>query len=140
MFKVNNKDTRTTLLTSYCCLCSYIWIYFRPFSSVSIVTLEEVLACREHRCILEISRKQGFKDAWKRSCSDCFSDFSGNSESQEAIVSTTSKFNENLLCLFKTFICRITCLVLKLLLLSDSTSKLKRNICKILLRCYRLEL
>ena len=42
MFKVNNKDTRTMLIASYWCLYCYLWIYFTPCSSFSIVTFAEV--------------------------------------------------------------------------------------------------
>ena len=42
MFKVNNKDTRTTPLASWWCLYSYLWTYFTPCSSVSIVNFEQV--------------------------------------------------------------------------------------------------
>ena len=35
MFKVNNKDTKTTSITSF-------WIYFTLFSGVSIVDFEQV--------------------------------------------------------------------------------------------------
>ena len=37
MFKVNNKDTRTTSLTSFWCLYCLLWTYFTPFCSASIV-------------------------------------------------------------------------------------------------------
>ena len=40
MFKVNNKDTRATSMTS--CWCLYCWIYFAHCSSVSIVDFEQV--------------------------------------------------------------------------------------------------
>ena len=36
MFNVNNKDTRTTPFSTY-----FIWTYFTPFSSVSIVNFEQ---------------------------------------------------------------------------------------------------
>ena len=39
-FKVNNKDTRTTLLTSFWCLYCWLWMYFTPCSSVSIIKFE----------------------------------------------------------------------------------------------------
>ena len=39
MFKVNNKNTRTT---SMFLLLTYLWTYYRPFSSVSIVEFEQV--------------------------------------------------------------------------------------------------
>ena len=38
MFKVNNRNTRT------CCLYCWLWTYFRPCSSVSIVNFEQVNA------------------------------------------------------------------------------------------------
>ena len=44
MFRVNNKDTRTTSLASFWCLCCLLWTYFTPCSSVSIVNFEQVNA------------------------------------------------------------------------------------------------
>ena len=44
MFKINNKDTRTTLLASVWCLYSYLWTYFTSCSSVSVVNFEHVIA------------------------------------------------------------------------------------------------
>ena len=44
MFKVNNKDTRTTPLASFWCICCLLWTYFTPCSSVSIVNFECVNA------------------------------------------------------------------------------------------------
>ena len=44
MFKVNNKDTRTTPLTSFWCLYCQFWTYFTPCSCVSIVNFEQVNA------------------------------------------------------------------------------------------------
>ena len=46
MFKVNNKDIRTTSLTSFWCF-SFIWTYFTPFSCVSILDFERLIVCRE---------------------------------------------------------------------------------------------
>ena len=43
-FKVNNKDTRTTSLVSFWCLYCYLWTYFTPCSSASIVNFEQVNA------------------------------------------------------------------------------------------------
>ena len=43
MFKVDNKDTRTTPLTSFWCLYFLNWTYFTPCSSVSIVNFEHVI-------------------------------------------------------------------------------------------------
>ena len=40
MFKVNNKNTRTTSLKSFLCFYCYLWTYLPPFSSVSIVDFE----------------------------------------------------------------------------------------------------
>ena len=40
MFKVNNKNTKTTLLTSFWCFCCYLWIHF--MFNVSIVDFEQV--------------------------------------------------------------------------------------------------
>ena len=44
MFKVNNKDARTTPFWCFCCL---IYIYFTFFSSISIVDFEQVNVSRE---------------------------------------------------------------------------------------------
>ena len=44
MFKVNNKDTRTTSMTSFWCLYCYLWTYFTSCSSVSIFNFEHVIA------------------------------------------------------------------------------------------------
>ena len=44
MFKVNNKDTRTTPLAAFWCLSCQIWTYFTPCSSVSIVNFEQANA------------------------------------------------------------------------------------------------
>ena len=44
MFKVINKDTRTTLLTTFKCLYCYLWTYFTRFSSLSIDS-EQVNVC-----------------------------------------------------------------------------------------------
>ena len=46
MFKVNNKDTRTTPLVSLRCLYCELLTYFTPCSSVSIVNFEYVIACQ----------------------------------------------------------------------------------------------
>ena len=42
MSQVNNKDTRTTPMKSFWCLYCYLWRYFTPCSSVSIVDFEHV--------------------------------------------------------------------------------------------------
>ena len=42
MFYVNNKDTRTTPMPSFCCLYCYLGTYFTPSSSVSIVNFEQI--------------------------------------------------------------------------------------------------
>ena len=42
MSQVNNKDTRTTPMKSFWCLYCYLWRYFTPGSSVSIVDFEHV--------------------------------------------------------------------------------------------------
>ena len=42
MFKVYNKNTRTTSLTSFWCFYYELWTYFTPFSSVPIVNFEQV--------------------------------------------------------------------------------------------------
>ena len=55
LFKVSNrntrkrckthwKDTRTTLLKSFRCLCN-LWTFSKPFSSVSVVDFEQVNTC-----------------------------------------------------------------------------------------------
>ena len=48
IFKVNNKDTRTTPLASFWCLYSKLWTYFTPFSMVSIASFELVNADLEN--------------------------------------------------------------------------------------------
>ena len=42
MFKINNKDTTTTLMTSLWCLYCLLWKYFIPVFSVSIVDFGQV--------------------------------------------------------------------------------------------------
>ena len=42
MFKVSNKDNRTTPMASFWCLYCQLWTYFTPCSSVSIVNFEHV--------------------------------------------------------------------------------------------------
>ena len=44
MFKVNNKDARTTPLVSFW----YLYCYFTPFSIVSIVNFEQINAGWDH--------------------------------------------------------------------------------------------
>ena len=44
-FKVNNKDTRTTSLTSHWCLYYQFWTYSTPFSNTSIDGLMHVNIC-----------------------------------------------------------------------------------------------
>ena len=44
MFKVKNKDTRTTSMVSFWCLYCSLWTYFTPRSSVSTVNFEQVNA------------------------------------------------------------------------------------------------
>ena len=44
MFKVNSKDTRTTLIASFCCVYCKLSTYFTPCSSVSVVNFEHVIA------------------------------------------------------------------------------------------------
>ena len=44
MFKVNSKDTRTTLLAPFWCLYCQLWTLLTPCSSVSIVNFEHVIA------------------------------------------------------------------------------------------------
>ena len=46
MFKVNNKDTKTTPMALFWCLC-YLLTYFTPCSSVSIVNFEHVIVSWE---------------------------------------------------------------------------------------------
>ena len=41
MFKVNNKDTRTTPMAFFWCLYCQFWTYFTPCSSASIVNFEQ---------------------------------------------------------------------------------------------------
>ena len=44
MFKVNNKDTKTTPLASFWYLSYWLWTYFTPCYSVAIVNFEDVIA------------------------------------------------------------------------------------------------
>ena len=44
MFKANNKDTTTRPSALFWCLYCYLWTYFTPCSSVSIVNFERVIA------------------------------------------------------------------------------------------------
>ena len=44
MSKVNNRDTRTMSMASLWCLFFWLWTYFTPCSSVSIVKFEQVNA------------------------------------------------------------------------------------------------
>ena len=44
LFKVNNKDTRTTSMTSFWCLYRQLWKDFTYSSGVSIVDFEQVKA------------------------------------------------------------------------------------------------
>ena len=46
MFKVNNKDIKTTPMASFWCLYCKLWTYFTPCSSVSMVNFEHVNAGR----------------------------------------------------------------------------------------------
>ena len=47
MFKVNNKNTRTTSVTSFWGFYCWLWTYFTPFSSVFIVDFELVNVSRD---------------------------------------------------------------------------------------------
>ena len=49
MFKVNNKNTRTTPIASSRRLYCYLWTYFTPCFSVSIVNSEHVIADSDRR-------------------------------------------------------------------------------------------
>ena len=49
MFKICNKDTRTTVLASFCCLYCKLWTNFSTFSSVSNTDFERVNVCWEIR-------------------------------------------------------------------------------------------
>ena len=53
MFKVRNKDTRAMSLASFWLLYCYLWTYFTPCSSVSIVNFEHVIAGWVY-CILDL--------------------------------------------------------------------------------------
>ena len=44
MFKVNNKNTKTTPMASFWCFYWELWTYFTPCSSVFIVNFENVIA------------------------------------------------------------------------------------------------
>ena len=45
--QINNKDTRTTSITSFWCLYCKLWTYFTPCSCVSIVNFAHVIAGRD---------------------------------------------------------------------------------------------
>ena len=45
VYKVSNRDTRTTSLTSFWCLFCELLTYFTPFSSVLIVSFEHEFVC-----------------------------------------------------------------------------------------------
>ena len=40
--QLNNKNTRTMPMMSFCCFHCYVWTYFTPCSNVSIVDFEQV--------------------------------------------------------------------------------------------------
>ena len=42
MFIIINRNSRTTSLTSFRCFYCWLWTYFTPFSSVSIINFEQV--------------------------------------------------------------------------------------------------
>ena len=42
MFKVNNTNIRTALLTSFCCFYCETRTYFAPSSTVSVIKFEQV--------------------------------------------------------------------------------------------------
>ena len=42
MFKVNDKDIRTTSMSSFWCLHYLLWTYFTPFTCVSTIEFEQV--------------------------------------------------------------------------------------------------
>ena len=44
MFRVNNKDTRTTAMGSFWCLYCLLWTYFTTCSSIFMVNFEHVIA------------------------------------------------------------------------------------------------
>ena len=44
LFKINNKDTRTTLMTSFWCRACQLWMYFTHCSGISIVNIKWVNA------------------------------------------------------------------------------------------------
>ena len=43
MFKINDKYTKTTTVTSFWCLYSLLWSYYPPFSIVSNVDFGQVM-------------------------------------------------------------------------------------------------
>ena len=49
MFKVNNKNTRTTSMTLFWCFYGWFWTYFTHFSSISIVDFEQVNVSWDNR-------------------------------------------------------------------------------------------
>ena len=48
LFKVNNKDTKMTSLTSFWCLHSELWKKFTNCSDIPIVDFERITADWEH--------------------------------------------------------------------------------------------
>ena len=50
MFKTNNEDTRTTLMTLFWYIYCELWTYFTPFSSASIVTLNRHMLTGIYLC------------------------------------------------------------------------------------------
>ena len=61
MFKVNNKDTRTTPMAS---IYVFIWTYFTPCSSVSIFNFEQLNIGWETACMLNVLRHSVLLEAY----------------------------------------------------------------------------
>ena len=85
MSKVSNKDIRTTPLMSFCCFYCYLWTFFTPCSSISVVRFVQVnagrvnvltrlinLEAQENSCK---NQKQPFADVLQNNCS--FAVFTG---------------------------------------------------------------
>ena len=54
MFKVNNKDTRMTLISLFLCLCCKLWTFFTPCSGVCVVNVEHVITSRRRTVVTRL--------------------------------------------------------------------------------------
>ena len=81
LFKANHRNTRKRRkiwskltirvpeqnLTPYCCLHCWLWTYFEPFSSVSIVHFEPVNVCWHKQPLEVFCEKNMFFEIWQNS-------------------------------------------------------------------------